>query len=58
MIPERFPQLKTTANNKNDKKEDGEKMTPEEREALEREAKATAKKEEFQRQNNNPYFVP
>ena len=27
-------------------------MTPEEREALEREAKATAKKEEFQRQNN------
>ena len=35
-----------------DKKGDGEKMTPEEREALEREAKATAKKEEFQRQNN------
>ena len=43
---------KNDGEQQDDKKGDGEKMTPEEREALEREAKATAKKEEFQRQNN------
>lgn len=50
--PSESSRAKKGGEQKADEKGDGEKMTPEEREALEREAKANAKKEEFQRQNN------